>query len=145
MKNKKLILFISSFIIIFILLCIAVYFFTDNKKNLQSSDPSTYTITSTENARIEKDEIEAEQIQIFKNDSQVEVITKLKNNSNKTINGYSIDIYVLNKEGKAVTSIVRTSKEKIKANDSIEFTSFITGIDNMETIESAKINSINKY
>lgn len=144
MKNQKLVLIIFSIVIFLILLCIAIYFFTNNNKKSQSSNPNTYTIESTKKNKIEKDGLEVTNIEISKSTSEVKVVTTLVNNSNTSITGFFIEILLLDKDGKAITSIVKSSQEELGAKQTLVFTNYITGVKNMKKIETARIETLEK-
>lgn len=143
MKNKKWIFII---IVFFIALCCTIsYFIYINKHSEKNESQNTYSLKNIGNHTIEKDEIEVTDMQIHKNESQVEVITKINNNSSEKINGFFIVIELLNSKGDLITSIAKKINEFILPNNSITITNYITGIDNLQHIESAKIKKIEKY
>ena len=147
MKNKKITVIISFIIIVII--CFGVFFIT--RKNTTNETQSNneiqqQTIKSTEENKIEKDELEVKEIKIQRNGSEIEVITTIINNSDSTINGFFMDIAILNKDGKVLTSVVANYKENIKPHKSINYKNYVTGEEiNVDDVVDAKIKLLEKY
>ena len=97
-------------LVIFILIITGIIvLFVKNKNNtmveISETGEKTITIKSTGTNRIEKDNIEDEKITINVFDDQLEVKTVLKNNKSEDLNGYLIEIDLLDKDGNIVSTI----------------------------------------
>lgn len=147
MKNKKIVLIIS--LIVIIIICFGIFFITrkNNTNDTQIENGiQQQTIQSTEENKIEKDELEVKEIKIQKSGAEIEVHTTIVNNSDSTINGFFMNIVVVNKNGEALTSVVANYKEKIKSHESIDYTNYVTGTEiNINDVVDARIESLEKY
>lgn len=159
MKKKVIIIFI---VIIFLTILVSTIFILKNKNsNRASSKQNTsnnivtdnesednlnkeITIKSTENNKIEQDGITAEKIDIKVSGGDLEIITTLKNNSSDDLNGFLIEIELLDENGNEVTVITENSKEVVKPNQIIEFFNSVIDLENPERIANARILSLSK-
>lgn len=158
-KNTKTIIIIAIVIII----AISIYFLmkTSSKNKLDNSETiseniydnsdystqnDTYTFKSTDQNKIERKKIEALEIKVIKKSLGADIITTLKNNKDTTINGVFMNVYILNAEGKVVTSAIIDINKKIEPQSSIEYTSHYVGEEvNIEDFVSAKIGEVEVY
>ena len=150
----KKFIYIISIIIIIAIIAGGIVFFINNKKPEEkiinqeesvendntTSFHKTQTIESTEEKSISKDSIEATKINIYKDDAQIRVEATLKNISDKPINGFFIEIALLDKKGNTVTTVAENSTQKIDVGKSYLFTSNVVGSD-YSNIASAKIST----
>ena len=149
MKNKKIIVIISLILIVIVGFSIFFIIKKNNVTNMQTNNDEqnfTQTITSTEDNKIEKGELEVKELKIQKSGSEISVFSTIINNSNSTINGFFMNIALVNKDGEVLTSVVANYKEKIKPHESIDFTNYVTGEEiNKNEIVDARIESLEKY
>ena len=148
MKNRKNVLILFS-IIIFIIVCCGILYYMNRKPSEPETilDDNTQIIKSTNDNKIEKDELEAVDIKIVKESAEaITVTTTLKNNSDTTIENVYMEVYLLNSNGKVVTSFAMDHKEKIAPHSSTTIESYVAGDDaDIKSITSAKINRVEKY
>lgn len=119
----------------------------NNTKVEENDDDGTnpdIAIKSSKDKKIEKEEIEAISIKLFKNADNIEVITNLKNNSDKDIEGFFIEIGLLDKDGNEVTVIAENTDAVIKSNETYKLQNYVTMSLENSKIEDAKINRIEK-
>jgi len=149
MKNKKIIVIISLILIVIVGFSIFFIIKKNNVTNTQTNnDEQSYThiITSTEDNKIEKDELEVKELKIQKSGSEISVFSTIINNSNSTINGFFMEIAIVNKNGEVLTSVVANYKEKIKPHESVDYTNFVTGEEiNINDAVDARIELLEKY
>ena len=154
MKNKKIVISVGVLLIVIIIIIIAIAIF-NNKNNSENnttnqtseSTPSstpTFTIESTKDNPIEMNGIEASSLQIKNNNGDVEIITTLRNNTQENINGFFIEINLLDKDNNIITTISENSKKTIKAYSNHTMTNYISALDNAEDITNAQIVTLEK-
>ena len=159
MKKKKSLLILISILII-IILAIIIFFVIKHFNNVvepsntvenentinngYSDTLPTTNIQSSEDNPIEMNDIEATNIEIINNYGELQVLTTLKNNSNETINGFFIELALLDENDNTITSIAQNTEETIEPNNELTITNNVTGIDNNVSITNAKIISIEK-
>lgn len=136
--------------VIIIIMAISIYFIIrtslKNKPEPISENNNTYTFKSTDQDKIEREGVEAVEIKIIKKSASADIRTTLRNNNDTAINGVFMDIYILNAEGKAVTSTTIDINKKIEPHSSIEYTShYVGGEVNIEDFVSAEIGHIEVY
>ncbi len=172
MKNKKKKIYIFSGILVLLVILVVTIFVVINNKdinknnnennnedidmelsnesvdNIQSNNyegtPQVITIKSTKENPIEKDNVEVTNIEITDNFGDLQVTTTLKNNSNEFLNGFFIEIDLLDKDGKVVTSISQDSEQKVEANTEFTFTTQVVQLPNAVDIVNARVKSIEK-
>ena len=103
-----------------------------------------YLIESNSDNKIEKDGIEAQKIYIKSYEDELEIKTTIKNNSSERINGYMIEIDLLDADGNVLTTISENSTEGIDAGESKEMINYVVGLEKQEQIRNAKITSFDK-
>ena len=108
------------------------------------NEEQTVSLKSTEKNPIQKDDIEAKNIEIKNNGEEVQVETILKNNTNEKIEGFFIQIDLQNEAGETITTISEESKEVIEKNSEITLNNLVTGINNAMEIKKAEIVQIQK-
>lgn len=152
MKNKKYIIGLIVLILILLVL-LGIFVFAKKAKNnatkntIESSEEGlqeTFTIQSTKNHPIQKDDIEATKIEVVRNSDEYRIHTTLKNNSQEPIQGFFITLSILDEKGNTVTSISENSLESIPVNSEIVLTNYVTGIDKNVKCSSAKIDTLEK-
>ncbi len=153
--NKKLILIIVGILIIVTLLIALITTKLLNKNSLSTSNESNsgeatvvdeynINIKSTKKNKIEKDGVEVEEIKLQILGDQLQVITFLKNNSSEKLDGYFIELELLDESGKELTTIVKNSNDVIEAGATIELKNYVMGVENPEEIRGAKIKTLEK-
>lgn len=155
-KKIKTILF---FLVLLIVLAIIVFFvvknINDSKNSIQTTqedqtnssdtvDSKTVNIQSTTENPIQMDDIEATNIEVIYNQGELQVSTTLKNNSSETLNGFFIEIALLDENANTVSTIAQNSEETIEANQEITIINNVAGFDEQTNIVNAKIVSIEK-
>ncbi len=116
-----------------------------NKDN-NNLDPTEQTFiikSSTENP-IEKDNIEIIKMEIISRANELQITTTLKNKTKEILNGFLIEINLLDKDGNIITNIAENSSERINANGEFTFNSYVVDLPNDKAIVSAEIESIEK-
>ena len=153
--NKKKLAFLIV-ILILILLGIFIIIKCKNNKDENISMPNKqaeitdenieniFNINSSERNPIEKNGVEATALTILKSGDQLEVKTTLKNKTEEDINGYFIEIELLDANGNKVTAIASNSKDSIKAGESIEICNYVSGLENQNQIKGARIKELSK-
>lgn len=168
MKNKKKKIYIFSGILALLVIIVVTIFAVINNKddkknnnedidmelsnesvdnipsNNYEGDPQVITIKSTKENPIEKDKVEVTNIEIIDNFGDLQVTTTLRNNSNEILNGFFIEIDLLDKDGKVVTSISQDSEQKVEANTEFTFSTGVAQLPNAVDIVNAKVKSIEK-
>lgn len=153
LNKKKVILIISIFIVIVLATIFIVYKINHQKeagqigsKNIESIsiEENSINIKSTKEKPIEKDGIEAENIQLNMYGDQLEVKATLKNNTKEALNGYLVEIDLLDAEENVLTTVADSSQDVIEAGKSAEITSYVMGLENQDQIRSARIKEIQK-
>lgn len=159
MKNKKSLLTVITILIVIILLVVS-FFVIRHFNNLKtetyddidlsiindgySNTLPTFNIQSTTENKIEMDDIEATNIEIINNYGDLQVATTLKNNSNTIINGFFIELSLLDESGYTVTNISINSNESIEPNQELTIFNNVAGLEPNLNISNAKILSIEK-
>lgn len=156
MKNKEYKISIGAVVIVIIIIIGIVFFInkqgknedTNNEiQNNEQNEESTikkYKIQSTKNNRIEKDEIEATNLDITKTNDQLEIVTTLKNNSSEKVQGFFIRIGILDENDKTITTVAVNSEEVIEAKGEITITNYVVGLEEDVKIKNAKIIKLEK-
>ena len=153
LNKKKVILIISIFIVIVLATIFIVYKINHQKeagqigsKNIESIsiEENSINIKSTKEKPIEKDGIEAENIQLNMYGDPLEVKATLKNNTKEALNGYLVEIDLLDAEENVLTTVADSSQDVIEAGKSAEITSYVMGLENQDQIRSARIKEIQK-
>lgn len=152
MKNRKRYIIIGILVIVILIIITSIFFIKRNKlhdsntsilKNNINKTSNGITIKSTASQPIKKDDIEVSSIEITKETEVLSVKTIIKNHMNKNLNGFYIEIHLLDKGGNLITLITKNTNEQIKANDEYILNSSIVGNDvNIDNIASAKIESL---
>ena len=155
-KNNKMV--IIGVIILLIIMGVIIYFIITNsmkkQREFDSNNESTtqadeikeseYSITSTDNNKIEKDGFEVSNINLHAMGDQLQVVSTLKNNTSEKVDGYYIEIDLLDKSGNQMTTIADNSTQGIEAGQSIEIQNSVIGIENADKVASAKIVTLEK-
>ena len=155
--NKKMIIIIGA-IILLAIVGVIVYFIITNNMNKQSESGNyssstsqngeiiekEYSIESTWINKIEKDGIEVSNMNLHAMGDQLQVTSTLKNNTSEKINGYYIEIDLLDKSGNQMTTIADNSTQEIEAGQSIEIQNSVIGIENADKVANAKIVRLEK-
>lgn len=155
--NKKKVLTVCFCIIIIILsITILVTRKSNNNTiadtNIDDTETSEITSIKEEGYLVKKIEnkffkihrIEVDSISIRTVGDELAIVTKIKNKFSEELDGFSIDIDLLDKEGNIVTSISQNSEEKIKKQESLELLNYAVGIENAEKIVSAKVTNLER-
>lgn len=144
--NKKIVLIVSS-ILIFIVVCLIIFFILTKHKSSDTNENSNIIIIkSTRDRKIEKDSLEATEMKIIKNETEITIVATLKNNSDSPINGFFIEFHLLDNSEKVITSFSNNCNQTIEPYSSIECTSYVTGEEfNLKDITHAKIVLLEKY
>ena len=154
MKKKYL------FLILFIILVILIIVFTLSRKkennipnntsnevnSIDNSDviSQTVNIQSTHENPIEKDGLEAKNIEIVQNSSDLQVNTTLKNNSNEKIEGFFITINLLDENGNIITTLSENCEKTLEANEEYTISNSVVGIENKPSFTKAEITALEK-
>ncbi len=154
-NKKKVAITIAVIIVIIIIIVTTIVVFTTNtKKDKSITDINMMDVVidgenhidlkSSKHGKIEKDDIEIEELDIKIIGDQLEVILKLKNNSKETVKEASIDIALLDSSGNKITSFLAITSQELKPNKSIEEKYYLVEVETPELIRNAKIISIEK-
>lgn len=159
MKNKKILL---SIIIIIVILLLFIFLLINNSNHndevvdnfvedevipLQGDEnlDEIVTIQSTPKNPISMDNIEVSEIKITGVEDQLKVVSTIKNNTSETLNGFFIQIDLLDANGNVITTLSENSNENIEANGgTTAITNYVSGISNGTDIVNAKISSLDK-
>ncbi len=101
-------------------------------------------IESTKKNPIEKDGVVAEKLELTRLADQLEVKTTIKNNSNEKLNGYSIDIELIDDDGNTITTIAHNSNKEINPGQGDELLNYVMGIKSLKNITGARIAQLTK-
>ncbi len=156
--NKKTKIALISIILIIILAVIVFFvvkYINDSKNSTEpiqdnttnSSNTATskvVNIQSTTENPIQMDNIEATNIEVVYNSGELQVSTTLKNNSTETLNGFFIEIALLDENSDTVSTIAQNSEETIEPNQELTITNNVAGFDDQINIVNAKVISIEK-
>lgn len=154
-KIKTVLFFLVLLIILAVIIFFVVKYINDSKNSTQpiqdnqisSSDTinsKVINIQSTTENPIQMDDIEATNIEVMYNQGELQVSTTLKNNSSETLNGFFIEIGLLDENANTVSTIAQNSEETIEPNQEITIINNVTGFDEQTNIVNAKIISIEK-
>lgn len=154
-KIKTVLFFLVLLIILAVIIFFVVKYINDSKNSTQpiqdnqisSSDTinsKVINIQSTTENPIQMDDIEATNIEVIYNQGELQVSTTLKNNSSETLNGFFIEIGLLDENANTVSTIAQNSEETIEPNQEITIINNVTGFDEQTNIVNAKIISIEK-
>ncbi len=152
MKHRKIYLIIALLIA---LLVLVVIFFCISKpnsnkitQNVQKDSSNdllhTTTLKSTPDNPIEKYGIESTNIEIVNNLCELQIVTTLKNNSNELLDGFFIEIVLLDESGNTITTISENSEQKIEAHGEYSLTNYVAGLTIESNVSNAKIVSLRK-
>ena len=151
---KVIICIIIVLIIVLITGCIVFKICSSNKKQVDDAEMEEdssedyqvemISIKSTPDNKIEQDSIEVESIEIAVLKDELEVKSILKNNSDKELKGYYIEIELLDNENNIKTVITDNSKETIEIGNSKEITNYVSGLENPLEIVNARIKNLEK-
>lgn len=154
MKNKKRYIIIGILVIIILIIITSIFFIKRNKlydsntsilKNNINKTSNSITIKSTASQPIKKDNIEVSSIEITKETEVLSVKTIIKNHMKENLNGFYIEIHLLDKDGNLITLITKNTNEQVKAHDEYILNSSIVGGNvNIDNIASAKIAELTK-
>ena len=114
------------------------------RESIEPIEEETITIQSTEENKIERDEVEVKNINIKIIGNIVNVSVTLQNNSNETLNGYYIEIELLDSEGNVKAVLTDNSKTTINAGETTVIENSIMDIDNSKEITNARIKELSK-
>ena len=101
-------------------------------------------IKSSKKNKIEKDGIVAEEIKLQILGDQLQVLTKLKNESGEKLDGYLIEMELVDESGKSLTTIAKNSDEVVESGATVELENYVMGLDNPQDIRGAKIKTFEK-
>lgn len=144
MKKRK---FIAGIICIIIIIAIVSIFIKNKKKNNIHENETgevRYNIKSTEKNPIVKDNVEASDIDIVQNGTDVEVTTTLKNKENKDLKGFFIHIVLYDENDNQLTEIALNANDTIPANGTFLFKAAATLDNENARVKSAKITDLGK-
>lgn len=154
--NKKKVLIAAAIIIISIIFLVFIEIKSSNKdgKSTSSSrnntgvatvvDENNIIIKSTRKNKIEKDGIVAEEIKLQILGDQLEVKTTINNNSREKLDGYLIEIVLLDENKNTVTTISDNSNDVLEAGETKEITNYVMGLENPKAIKGARISTLEK-
>lgn len=101
-------------------------------------------IESTKKNPIEKDGVVAEKLELTRLADQLEVKTTIKNDSKEKLNGYSIDIELIDDDGNTITTIAHNSNKVIEPGQGDELLNYVMGIKSLKKITGARIAQLTK-
>ncbi len=154
-KTKIVLISIILIVILAVIIFFVVKYVNDSKNSTQpiqdnttnSSDIVTskvVNIQSTAENPIQMNDIEATNIEVVYNFGELQISTTLKNNSTETLNGFFIEIALLDENSDTVSTIAQNSEETIEPNQEITIINNVAGFDNQINIVNAKVVSIEK-
>lgn len=154
-KTKIVLISIILIVILAVIIFFVVKYVNDSKNSTQpiqdnttnSSDIVTskvVNIQSTAENPIQMNDIEATNIEVVYNFGELQISTTLKNNSAETLNGFFIEIALLDENSDTVSTIAQNSEETIEPNQEITIINNVAGFDNQINIVNAKVVSIEK-
>lgn len=117
---------------------------SDQVNNEEIEDKNTFVIKSTKEMPIVKDGLEATKIKVRKVFNDYEITATIKNNTKEKVNGFYIEIFLLDSKGETVTYISENSDSIIEPNKNYILNSSITGLDKEIEISGAKIGTLEK-
>ncbi len=148
--NKKYLIYSIIGVIVLIIGATVITIINNNKKadllnyvKEYGYDKPISVIKSTTSKPIEKDGVEATQLELYKLDNSLKVITTLKNNTDNEINGFFIQLALLDKNGNVVFPMAVNSGEKIMPGKTLTIENYATIDNKTKVIVDAKIESIN--
>lgn len=156
MKNKKTYLIIGILIFLGITTIIIWNINRQNNntnsnewsKNGQENNKETSSrkipLKKSSNNSIKKDDIEVTNIEIINNTNDLQVKTTLKNHTSDKVEGFFIEIDLLDKSGNVVTSIAENSQETIEVNGELTLTNYVVEFADASKVVNAQIVSIEK-
>lgn len=109
-----------------------------------SSANQPFIIKSSDANPIEKDNVEIVKVEVLNNYGSLEVSTTLKNNSTESLNGFFIELELLDESGNIITSVATNSEQQVLPNAECTFTSSVVELPNAEKIVNARIANIEK-
>ena len=107
-------------------------------------DDNNINIKSSKKNKIEKDGIVAEEIKLQILGDQLQVLTTLKNESGEKLDGYLIEMDLVDESGKTLTTIAKNSDEVVEAGATIELENYVMGLENPQDVRGAKITTLEK-
>ena len=117
---------------------------SDETNNDEIEDKNTFVIKSTKDSPIVKDGLEATKIKVRKVFNDYEITATIKNNTKEKVNGFYIEIFLLDSKGDTVTYISENSDSIIEPNKNYILNSSITGLDKEIEISGARIGTLEK-
>ena len=156
--NKKTKIALISIILIIILAVIIFFVIKYSDESKTPTEPTqdnttnssnTFTskvvnIQSTMENPIQMNDIEATNIEVTYNSGELQVSTTLKNNSTETLNGFFIEIALLDENGNTATTIAQNSEETIEPSQEFTIINNVVGFNDQSNIVNAKIVSLEK-
>lgn len=150
-KNKKITLMIISLVIVVILVCGLIVFILKHKKrdsiteeNTRISTEEKYKIKEIKSNEISKDTIEVLNINAITSKESAKYEVLLKNTGKEDINGFYIEVALLDKNNDIVTTINYNSDDVIPAKGKYTINAITSDGSRNTKIESAKIIEFSK-
>lgn len=112
------------------------------EKNIQLQ--SGVSIKSTESNPIEKNGVEAESIDIEVEGSQLKVTTTIKNNTEEALNGFFIQINLLDNNDNLITTISKSSEEIVEVGATYKAENYVMDLEAKGQISKAQIVEVEK-
>ena len=144
MKKKYLLYLLFSLIsltLVFVLI-------KNNKKEVKLEQTSYGSainiIKSTESHKIQNNGIEATEVKLFKLKNSLKVVSTLKNNTESDINGFFIELELLDSSGKTVFPMSVNSDTKIPAGKTVAIENYATLDNTTNEIVDVRIKTIEK-
>lgn len=154
-NKKKVIIVVMAVLVILAIVFGIIFIIKKNNKNnatdttdTESAEAEatleTFSIKNSSKNVLKKDGIEVESIDFRIIGEELEVKTIIKNNTKEDLNGYMLDIDLLDRKGNVVTSISDNSTDVLKARKTKEILNYVVDLDDPKQIVSAKITSFEK-
>lgn len=139
--NKKKIILVLA-ILILIIMVFVIYFITKKNKSIENdnTNQNEYSIKNP----TKKDGISVTDIKVHEIGDQIEVVTTIKNNTSKKLNGLYIEIQLLDKDDNELTVIADNSREVIEAGKSKQIYNYVANTENQNKVAKAEIITLEK-
>lgn len=152
-KKEKKIMIVTLVIAVLIIIGVTIIFIimqgnnkekTDLSENQQGMDQSVADYEYSIQNAAEKDGIKATKIDFHVIGNQIEVVTSLKNDSGEKLNGYYIEINLLDKKNNIITTIADNSTDVIEAGASKDLYNYVVDAKDSDKIAKAEIVTLEK-
>jgi hypothetical protein len=132
-------------IVLIVLILIAILIVSQYKiVSTPSLDGQKVVFKHSSATPLEIDGFEASEIEVNYIDDEIMVYTKIKNNTSEVVNGFFIEIELLDESNNHITLLAHTSKDKINPGQTIEFICASSLPEKAKIISKAKLITLQK-